>query len=152
MIHLVPVVHSQTMSKHDQRQYMRWICEVLQLDKKKSKDERVYCSYCDMNNHPRFSCKFYLQAPGGNTPSTHAHCAWPTMRLSNALELKSMVELPNQIGQEERRNLHSVRIKSQTFDGMAMFFHLHFHLQSKHHLKKDSSRLHKSNNFVQQQS
>ena len=47
-----PVVHSQTRSKHDQEQCMKWICEVLKHDRQKSKDERVQCSHCDMNNHP----------------------------------------------------------------------------------------------------
>ena len=54
-----PVVHSPSMSKGDQQQHMKWICDVLKLDRRTSKDERVYCPYCDMNNHPRFSCKFY---------------------------------------------------------------------------------------------
>ena len=56
-----PTAHSRTMSKHDQQQYVRWICEVLQIDRKTSKDERVYCSHCDATNHPRFSCKFYYK-------------------------------------------------------------------------------------------
>ena len=47
----------QEMDKQDQEKYMTWIEAVLNLDRKKSKDERLYCLYCDMNNHPRFSCK-----------------------------------------------------------------------------------------------
>ena len=54
-----PIAQSQSMSKSDQEQYMKWIADVLKIDKKKSKDERVYCPYCDMNNHPRFSCKHF---------------------------------------------------------------------------------------------
>ena len=37
--------------------YMKWIEKILDLDRKISKDPRLYCAYCDMNNHPRFSCK-----------------------------------------------------------------------------------------------
>ena len=91
-------------------------------------------------------------------PGTPANCAWPIicMRLSNVLELKSMVELPNPIGLEERGSLQQTRIESQTFDGTqkAIFLQLHFHLQSKLHLKKDSSRLISRSNIhlVQQQS
>ena len=36
---------------------MTWIEAVLNLDRKKSKDERLYCPCCDVNNHPRFICK-----------------------------------------------------------------------------------------------
>ena len=47
------------MSKLDQEQYIKWIENVLQFDRKKSKDERLYCPYYDVNNHPQFSCKHY---------------------------------------------------------------------------------------------
>ena len=40
-----PVVKAQTMSKPDQEQYMKWIKAVLQIDRKKSKDEKLYCPY-----------------------------------------------------------------------------------------------------------
>ena len=33
------------------------IVSILILDHKVDKDPRIYCSYCDMNNHPRFTCK-----------------------------------------------------------------------------------------------
>ena len=98
----------------------------------------MHCPYCDMKIIPD-SLASTTTSTSESTPGTNEHCAWPTMRLSNALELKSMVELPNQIGQEERRSLQSIRIENQTFDGMqkAIFLHLHF-LQSKLHVKKDS--------------
>ena len=40
-----------------QKPYMQWIEKILDLDRRTTKDPRLYCAYCDMNNHPRFSCK-----------------------------------------------------------------------------------------------
>ena len=36
---------------------MQWIEHVLKIDRKTSKDPRLYCGFCDVNNHPRFTCK-----------------------------------------------------------------------------------------------
>ena len=36
---------------------MQRIENVLNIHPKYCKDPRVYCAYCDMNNHPRFACK-----------------------------------------------------------------------------------------------
>ena len=52
-----PVVKQQMMDKGEQQKYMQWIEKILDLDRRTTKDERLYCGYCDMNNHPRFSCK-----------------------------------------------------------------------------------------------
>ena len=47
-----PVVQKQAMDKADQQKYMVWIEQVLDLDRRTTKDDRLYCGYCDMNNHP----------------------------------------------------------------------------------------------------
>ena len=52
-----PVVKADQLSPEQQVAYIQWICHILKLDHKASKDPRVYCAYCDMNNHPRFTCK-----------------------------------------------------------------------------------------------
>ena len=36
---------------------MQWIEKILGINRRTSKVPRLYCAYCDMNNHPRFSCK-----------------------------------------------------------------------------------------------
>ena len=40
---------------------MQWIEQILDIDRRFSNDPRLYwqqyCAYCDMNNHPRFTCK-----------------------------------------------------------------------------------------------
>ena len=59
--HPCPVQQSKKMSKQEAQQYLPWIVKVVPDLDKKSKDERVYCAYCDMNNHPRFSCQFYYK-------------------------------------------------------------------------------------------
>ena len=56
-----PVVHQQAMSKEDQQKYMQWIEKILDIDRRTSKDERLYCGYCDMNNHPTFTCKHFYK-------------------------------------------------------------------------------------------
>ena len=52
-----PVAKTDQLSPEQQIVYIQWIEHVLKIDKKHSKDPRVYCAYCDMNNHPRFACK-----------------------------------------------------------------------------------------------
>ena len=52
-----PVRKQQYLSKDEQQQYMQWIENVLNIDRRTSEDPRLYCAYCDMNNHPRFACK-----------------------------------------------------------------------------------------------
>ena len=52
-----PIVEKRYLSKDDQQLYMQWIETILDLDRRTSKDPRLYCAYCDMNNHPRFACK-----------------------------------------------------------------------------------------------
>ena len=47
----------QYLNKDDQQLYMHWIVQILDLDRRTSKDPRLYCTYCDVNNHPRFACK-----------------------------------------------------------------------------------------------
>ena len=55
-----PVVHQQAMFKEDRQKYMQWI-ETLDLDRRTTTDERLYCGYCGMNNHPRFTCKHFYK-------------------------------------------------------------------------------------------
>ena len=53
---LCPVSQGRKMSKQDANQYIQWIISVVPDLDKKSKDPRVYCAYCNKNNHSRFSC------------------------------------------------------------------------------------------------
>ena len=52
-----PVARRQEMSKPDQVKYMAWIEKTIDVGRKGTKDKRLYCAYCDMNNRPRLSCK-----------------------------------------------------------------------------------------------
>ena len=45
------------LSKENQQAYMQRIEKILDLDQRTSKDPRLYCGYCNMNNHPRFARK-----------------------------------------------------------------------------------------------
>ena len=45
------------LSKENQQSYTQWIEKILDLDRRTSKDPRLYCGYCDVNNHPRFARK-----------------------------------------------------------------------------------------------
>ena len=58
-----PVEKVEQLSPEQQPVYVQWILHVLKLDHKVDKDPRVYCSYCDVNNHPRFSCKHARKQP-----------------------------------------------------------------------------------------
>ena len=52
-----PVEKSDHLETEQQKPYMQWIEKILDLDRRTTKEPRLYCAYCDMNNHPRFSCK-----------------------------------------------------------------------------------------------
>ena len=52
-----PVPKHEYLRKEDQQLYMQWIEQILDIDRRTSKAPRLYCAYCDMNNHPRFTCK-----------------------------------------------------------------------------------------------
>ena len=52
-----PVEKQDQLSTDEQLVYMQWIEKILKIDRKNCKDPRLYCGYCDMNNHPRFTCK-----------------------------------------------------------------------------------------------
>ena len=52
-----PVPKVDQLETEQQQPYMRWIEKILGIDRRTTKDPRLYCAYCDMNNHPRFSCK-----------------------------------------------------------------------------------------------
>ena len=52
---------------------------VLNIDRRTSKDPRLYCTYCDMNNHPRFACKHAYTNIESRQRSIDAHCAMPSM-------------------------------------------------------------------------
>ena len=49
--------HARKLSKDEANEYMKWI--QLRIPKIDKKDERVYCPYCDMKNHPRWSCHHF---------------------------------------------------------------------------------------------
>ena len=52
-----PVEKADQLSTDQQQVYMPWTEKSLNLDRRTTKDPRLYCAYCDMNNHPRFTCK-----------------------------------------------------------------------------------------------
>ena len=51
-----PVERQLPLPAEQQEMYIHWICRSFALDRN-CKDPRIYCAYCDMNNHPRFACK-----------------------------------------------------------------------------------------------
>ena len=65
-----PVEKTLPLPSAQQEMYIHWICRSFALDKN-SKDPRIYCAYCDMNNHPRFACK---HADKQKKPHERHHC------------------------------------------------------------------------------
>ena len=51
-----PVDKSLQLPSEQQEMYIHWILRSFNL-RRDDKDPRIYCAYCDMNNHPRFACK-----------------------------------------------------------------------------------------------
>ena len=52
-----PIEKSIPLPPEHQAIYINWIVRSFDLDHRVDKDPRVYCAYCDMNNHLRFACK-----------------------------------------------------------------------------------------------
>ena len=126
-----PVVQAQTMWKAEQQEYVKWIAEVLKIDRKKSKDERAYCPYCDMNNHPRFSCKHF-----GKHLKEHARHQC-TLCMSKHVpfqcaraQVNGGIAKPNW-ARSSSRSLQSIRIENQIFDGKEIAVHLNLHFSSR---------------------
>ena len=66
-----PVEKAEQLSPEQQPTYIQWIVYCFNLDQRVDKDPRIYCSYCDMNNHPRFSCKHVKKH---KNPMEKHHC------------------------------------------------------------------------------
>ena len=111
-----PVVQQQVMDMADQQKYMVWIEKVLDLDRRTAKDERLYCGYCDMNNHPRFSCKHFKKH---RTKMLHigVHCAFPCMLRSNVQEPNAMEDAQSRIGLISSSNLQKRNVVLQISTG-----------------------------------
>ena len=56
-IEACPVPKVDHLETEQQQPYAQWIEKILGIDRRTTKDPRLYCAYCDMNNHPRFSRK-----------------------------------------------------------------------------------------------
>ena len=52
-----PVDKSILLPSKQQVMYIPWVMRSFTLVRKVDIDPRIYCAYCDMNNHPRFACK-----------------------------------------------------------------------------------------------
>ena len=124
----------------------------LPLDRRTTKDERLKSSYCDMNNHLRFSCKLLKKH---RDESAQHRCTLCIARHASFQCKRAQCNggCTSQSGHVKSSNLQSRKIGLQTFDGNEMLLHLHFLLQPKLHLKRCSSRLQQSSSrCVQQQS
>ena len=77
-----PVPKNDYLEKEHQQACMQWIEKTLDLDRRTSKDPRLYCGYCDMNNHSRFACKhaFKHQKPNERHRCTFLHSYAPGHR------------------------------------------------------------------------
>ena len=123
-----PVSKLAFLRKDDQQLCMQWIETILDLDRRTSKDPRLYCAYCDTNNHPRFASM--LTNIKKRTRSIDAHCAVPSILHFVVQELKSMEEAESQIGLESNTSAQSRNLGSLTFDGEQM--QLNFQLIFQH--------------------
>ena len=123
-----PVDKKQYLNKDDQQLYMQWIEQILDLDRRTCKDPRLYCAYCDMNNHPRFTCKHAYKHQKENekyrcTLCSAFHAPFVVQ------ELKSMEEAESQIGLESNLSVQSRNLGSMIFDGEQMQLNLQLTFQ-----------------------
>ena len=88
---------------------MRWIEKILDLDRRTTKDLRLYCAYCDMNNHPRFSCK---HAYKHRNPDARHRCTLCAGRRPPFLCPKAQID-----GGDAKPNWYKVEYKRAKQDG-----------------------------------
>ena len=70
-----PVPKVDQLETEQQQPYMKWIEKIFDIDRRTTKEPRLYCAYCDMNNHPRFSCKHVLKHQDPNARHRCTLCA-----------------------------------------------------------------------------
>ena len=64
--------NTRKFSKDEAREYVQWIqSRIPDLGRK---DERVYCAYCDMMNHPRWSCNHFSKHQNPNAKHSCTLC------------------------------------------------------------------------------
>ena len=99
-----PAQKVEQLSPAKQATNIQWIVQILKLDHRVDKDPRVYCSYCDMNNHPRFTCK---HAWKHRNPLEKHHCSLCAAKHLPILCLRAEVNggpgLPNWYKYEYKR-------------------------------------------------
>ena len=107
-----------------QKPYMRWIEKILDLDRRTTKNPRLYCAYCDMNNHPRFSRK---RAYKHKNPDARHRCTLCAGRhppfLCPKAQVnghKSMVVMRSLTGTKPSTSLQRKKVESLIIDGERM--------------------------------
>ena len=98
-----PVPRNDYLEKEHQQAYMQWIVKTLDLDRRTSKDPRLYCAYCHMNNHPRFSCKHAFKH---QKPSERHRCTLCTGHHPPFLYSRAQIN-----GGEGKPNWHKIECK-----------------------------------------
>ena len=111
-----PVDKSIHLPSEQQEMYIHWILRSFSLDRKLDKDPRIYCAYCDMNNHPRFACKL-LRSTGIHMSDIIVLYVQLSILHSFVPELKSMEVQVSQTGTSKSTSEQSRRIHQLTIDG-----------------------------------
>ena len=108
-----PIPKNDYVKKEHQQAYMQWIEMTLDLDRRTSKDPRLCCGYCDMNNHPRFACKHAFKH---QKPSERHRCTLCTGH--HPPFLCSKVQINGGNGKPYWHKIEYKRAKQETiFDG-----------------------------------
>ena len=110
-----PVEKTLPLPSAQQDMYIHWICRSFAIDKN-SKDPRIYCAYCDMNNHPRFACKHADKHKKPQSVIIVLYVQADTLH-SFVLEHRSMEAKANRIGTSRSTREPSLRIVQLTIDG-----------------------------------
>ena len=131
-----PVPKNDYLRKEDQQLYMQWIEQILDLDRRTSKDPRLYCAYCDMNNHPRFTCKHAYRHQKENEKhrctlcsAFHAPFCCPRAQVNGGSGKSNWARVDYKRAEQPRRNPENL-----IFDGESM--QLQFNLIFQHSVLK----------------
>ena len=107
---------NKNVRKHTSEANAEYMLCIPNVDKK---DERVYCPYCDVKNHLRWTCTHLDKS---NMSDTHAHCALAITHRSFAHLRDATMDQESLTGLRQRRSKRRTWIENQTTGGAWMVF------------------------------
>ena len=110
-----PVPKSDHLETEEQQPYIQWIKKILGIDRRTSKDPRLYCAYCDMNTILDYHASMFSSIRS-QMRGTDAHCAQAITLHFYAQRHRSMVAKARPIGTRLSTSVQSKMVENLIID------------------------------------